>query len=73
MLKQSFNLESISKIIRKRDVWKWSLWKNKCEQDKRLREIEKKIEENQKIINEFSECFHKKKRLIKQVISKMLY
>lgn len=62
MLKQSFNLEDISKIIRKSDVWKWSLWTNKSEQNKRLLEIEKRIKEKHKKINKFNEYFHKKKK-----------
>ncbi|MCO6551903.1 MAG: RNA-directed DNA polymerase [Gilliamella sp.] len=62
MLKQSFNIEAISKIISKRDVWKWSLWNNNSEHEKCLIELERKINSNKYSIAPFKEHIHKNKK-----------
>ncbi|MDF7666768.1 RNA-directed DNA polymerase [Orbaceae bacterium ESL0727] len=62
MLKQTFNRKAITKILTKKDVWKWSLWNNSDEQEKGLIDLEKKINSKNYSVTPFKEHIHKNKK-----------
>lgn len=61
MLKQTFDRDSIAKVITKKDVWKWSLWNNSDEQELALSQLERTISDKDANIDRFFEHKHKGK------------